>query len=155
MKTQETLDIEKALLEACFAENNKSLAKRYGCSEVTIGFARSSIGKGDEVVDFMGFEKDKQIFRCYEIKVSLSDLKSKCAKSFYGHYNYLVVPEWLYWDCGDISVYVPDYVGIITFRDDTLTSMKRAKKRELSAETVGILKDSLIRSMFYKYSKNR
>ena len=82
MKTKETKNLEKAL-------DALSKAKReYGCEEVTIGFKSS--GHGDEIVDYMTMDA-KGIFKCYELKVTLQDLKTDNKKSFYGDYNYLVV----------------------------------------------------------------
>ena len=86
-KTMITKNIENAL-------NNMCRSKRlYGCEEVTIGFPNN--GHGNEIVDFMTMDS-KGVLRCYEIKVSLSDLKSKAKKSWYGNYNYLVITEDLF-----------------------------------------------------------
>lgn len=157
MKTQETLAIEQALLKSCFAPNNKSLAKMYGCFEVTMGFAIKKIGgRKTEIVDFMAYNKDKEEFRCYEIKVSLSDLKSNCAKSFYGHYNYLVVTKTLYEKASDvIHNYIPDFAGVIVYDEASrcLSTVKKPKKQTPSSDEVNIMKDSLLRTLFYKWSK--
>ncbi|EOB3407632.1 hypothetical protein ACIJDF_002723, partial [Enterococcus hirae] len=56
----------------------------FGCFEVTIGWL------GNERVDYITYSVDNTI-RCYEIKVTLSDLKSKAKQTFIGDYNYLVV----------------------------------------------------------------
>lgn len=155
MKTQLTKDIEQALLRACFASNNKSLAKSYGAFEVTIGFPNCRLTPHTiEVVDFISYERLADCFRCYEIKVSASDLKSKCAKSFYGHYNYLVVPVSLVQEMGDeIYEYIPDYAGIMVYEDGILKSFKKAKKQTLTDETKEVLTVSLMRSLFYKAYK--
>ena len=86
-KTEETKAIENALRNEC---RHKRI---YGCGEVTIGFQKT--GHGNEIVDYISMDSSG-IFRCYEIKVSESDLKSGAKKSFYGHYNYLVVTDKLY-----------------------------------------------------------
>lgn len=159
MKTIETLNIEQALLEGCFAPNNKSLAKTFGCVEVRMGFDGRRIPNttGTEYVDFMTFDRKMQVFRCYEIKVSLSDLQSGHALSFYGHYNYLVVPQDLYDQIESrLDEFIPKHVGVLIWKEDnaetdnTLFVMRRAKKQNISAEQVDILKDSMIRSLFYK-----
>lgn len=83
-KKEETRAAESILTAKCRKKRN------YGCTEVTIGFAYSGYGgNGREIVDFMEMDS-KGTFRCYEIKVTMQDLKSKAAKSWYGHYNYLV-----------------------------------------------------------------
>lgn len=45
MKTKDTLAVEAILLRACFG-SNPSLARRYGCLEVTLGFAGVSYKDG-------------------------------------------------------------------------------------------------------------
>lgn len=65
----------------------------YGVFECVMG--ANTMGYGNEYVDFLTMDSDN-IFRCYEIKVSKEDLHSKAQLSFYGDYNYLVVPEELF-----------------------------------------------------------
>ena len=81
-KRQETLDIEAAL------QKDTRIKRIYGCEEITIGFYNN--GHGNEIVDFMTMDS-KGIIKCYEIKVTIQDFKSDAKKSWYGHYNYLVV----------------------------------------------------------------
>ena len=83
-KRQETLDIEAALGQMCREK------RIYGCKEVTIGFPHQKMG--NEICDFVTMDS-KGTFRCYEIKVSLSDLQSSAKKSWYGIYNYLVITK--------------------------------------------------------------
>lgn len=61
----------------------------YGCFETVMGESR---GYGKEKVDYITMNSDN-VFRCYEIKITREDLHSKAKLSFYGDYNYLVVPE--------------------------------------------------------------
>ena len=82
-KTEETLRLERSIFKA-----NKKMGV-FGCFEVTIGFF------GKERVDYMTYDT-KGIFRCYEIKTSLSDFHSKAKKTFCGHYNYYVLTKELY-----------------------------------------------------------
>lgn len=139
-KTKETLVLENAL-------DKVSREKReYGCEEVTIGFHNE--GLGDEIVDFMTMDA-KEVFRCYEIKVTLSDLKTDNKKSFYGDYNYLVVSESLYAKHPTWENYIPPYCGILS--GEKLTVRKQAKKKEIDDKTRSMLKDSLLRSVFWKY----
>lgn len=72
---------------ALWKENNKQGI--FGCFEVGIGW------EGREIVDFITYKTSGE-FRCYEIKVSKSDFKSRANLSFYGDYNYYVMPVQLY-----------------------------------------------------------
>lgn len=160
-KRIETLSIEEVLR----ADTQEK--RIYGCEEVTIGFFWS--GGGKEHVDFMTMDS-KGIFRCYEIKVTMADLKSKAKKSFYGHYNYLVITEKLWKEISesgiDLSQYgIPDYVGITicVLSDDGKQVSKwnrwrkprSAKKQNISEEDESMLKESLVRTMYYKMEKYR
>mgnify|MGYP003294794927 CR=1 FL=1 len=141
-KRQETLDLENALFK-------QSREKRvYGCEEVTIGFHNN--GHGNEVVDFITMDS-KGVIKCYEIKVTLSDLKSKAKKSWYGHYNYLVISRDLLGKVDNWNEYIPDYVGIIV--GTSLYSLFKAKRRDLSPEDEMMIKESMVRSMSYKIDK--
>lgn len=157
MKTQETLKIEQMLLEACFAPNNPKLAKEYGIAEVTVGFQRDR--QGHERVDFLSYDARKDIFRCYEIKVSINDFKSDAKLSWYGNYNYLVLTQEVFqekplqWWKDE----VPEHVGIIVIntKSETKKAVKKAVKLEITNEVREMLKDSLIRCLFYENNKRR
>ena len=148
-KRKETIEIENILHNMCKQK------RIYGCEEVTIGFYNS--GHGNEVVDFCTMDS-KGILRCYEIKVTLADLKSNAKKSWYGHYNYLFVTGELYNKiCEELDKYIPDYVGIAVPYDVSWSSgiqiLRNAKKQTISKEQENMLKESLIRSMYYKMDK--
>lgn len=146
-KRKETLEIENNLKEMC------TYKRLYGCEEITIGFVRQDLG--NEIVDFMLMDS-KGIIRCYEIKVTLADLKSKAKKSWYGHFNYLAVSDELYSKINDWSLYLPDHVGLIRFygkNHEYSQVMKNPKKQELTIETELMLKESMVRSLFYKKEK--
>lgn len=150
-KRKETLEIESKLHYMC------EKRRIYGCEEVTIGFVHN--GHGNEIVDYCTMDS-KGIIRCYEIKVTLADLKSKAKKSWYGHYNYLfVTQELLHKIYNDLDKYIPDYVGVAvpcpSSWSDGVEIRRSAKKQELSQEDEIMLKDSLIRSMSYKLIKYR
>ena len=141
-KRQDTISLENALIK-------QTIEKRvYGCEEITIGFYNN--GHGNEVVDFMTMDS-KGIIKCYELKVTLQDLKSDAKKSWYGHYNYLVVSKELYEQVSDWDEYIPNNVGIIV--DKCLKSKRKAKRCNISPETEIMLKESMIRSMFWKMQK--
>lgn len=85
-KTEETKMLERSL------EERSRKKREYGCEEVTIGFKHE--GHGDEIVDYMTMDAD-EVFRCYELKVTLADLKTDNKLSWYGDYNYLVISDLL------------------------------------------------------------
>lgn len=143
-KKSETIELENALKKRC---EEKGL---YGCEEITIGFAYN--GHGNEIVDFMTMNS-KGIIKCYEIKVTVPDLKSKAKKSWYGHYNYLVVTYELYKKIENWDEYLPAHVGLIVGTD--LCSHKNAKKCDVSVEEEIMLKESMIRSIYAKMSRYR
>lgn len=93
----------------------------------------------------------KGIIKCYELKVTLQDLKSNAKKSWYGHYNYLVVSRELYNKVSDWDEYIPKHIGIIV--GDCLESKRKTQRCEVSAETEIMLKESMIRSMYWKMQK--
>lgn len=144
LKTKETLEIEDQLRKMC---RKKRL---YGCEEVTIGFYNS--GHGNEICDFMTMDS-KGVVKCYEIKVTLADLRSHAKKSWYGHYNYLVISPDLYKKIDDWGEEIPADIGIIVHYTSEMESVRRAKKRELSVKDEIMVKESLIRSMYYKMDK--
>lgn len=120
----------------------------YGCEEITIGFYNN--GHGNEVVDFMTMDS-KGVIKCYELKVTPQDLKSDAKKSWYGHYNYLVVSKDLYKQVSDWSDYIPKHIGIIV--GECLESRRKAQKCEVATDTEIMLKESMIRSMYWKMQK--
>ncbi len=141
-KRHDTISLENALIK-------QTRQKRiYGCEEITIGFY--SNGHGNEVVDFMTMDS-KGTIKCYELKVTLQDLKSDAKKSWYGNYNYLVVSRELYGQISDWNEYIPDNIGIIV--GECLESKRKAKRCNISSETEVMLKESMIRSMFWKMIK--
>lgn len=143
-KTEETLLLEEALKE-------ESRTKReYGCEEVTIGFHHE--GHGDEIVDYMSMDAH-EVFRCYELKVTYSDLKTDNKLSWYGDYNYLVVSESMYRRPIPYDNYIPPYVGILVGKE--LRTVRAAKKKKIPEETRAMLKDSLLRSVYWKMLKYR
>lgn len=141
-KRKETLDLENALIK-------DTREKRiYGCEEITIGFYNN--GHGNEIADFITMDS-KGILKCYEIKVTLQDLKSNAKKSWYGNYNYLVVSKELYDSIEDWNEYVPRHIGIIA--GNSLSVVKKPTKQIIDTDTEIMLKESLVRSMYWKVDK--
>lgn len=109
-ETELTKEIKKALLHYTKAD----APGVYGCYEVCLG-----AGYGDEYVDFMTMSSTN-VFRAYEIKISLSDLKSKAKLSFCGDYNYIVLPEELYQKetvKEELKYYTARGIGILLYRE--------------------------------------
>lgn len=125
-KTELTLQLEKAIFNETEGKN------MFGCFEVTIGF------DGNERVDFLAMDAHGT-WRFYEIKVTKSDFYSKAHNTFFGHYNYYVMPEELYLQVKDD---IPDHIGVF----NGSRYIKRAKKQEFTIDEQ-ILKDSMIRSL--------
>ena len=81
----------------------------------------------------MQYDQSKDIFRCYEIKVSKQDFYSKCKKTFVGNYNYYAMPKELY---EEVKQDIPDYVGVV---DKLGFCLKKAKKVELKVDKEKLL----------------
>lgn len=80
-------NLTKLCESALWKENAKM--GTFGCFEVSIGW------EAREIVDFITYKTNNE-FRCYEIKVSKGDYRSKANVSFVGDYNYYVMPTALY-----------------------------------------------------------
>ncbi|WP_350303380.1 hypothetical protein [Bacillus pumilus] len=114
----------------------------FACFEVTIGYDNGKAGY--ERIDFLTLDR-KGTWRCYEIKVSLSDFRSSSKKSFVGHYNYFVLTKDLY---ELVKEEIPNHIGVYIGSH----CVKRAKKQELkiSADTLML---SLVRAATRDASK--
>jgi hypothetical protein len=132
-KTEQTLELEQKIWQGTHKQGV------FCCFEVTIGWY------GDQRVDYMTYDT-KGIFRCYEIKVSKSDFRSKAHNSFLGHFNYYVMPKELY---EQVKNEIPAHIGV--YIGDCC--IKRAKRQGLKADEQ-VLKDSLIRSLYREVEKH-
>ena len=116
----------------------------FGCFEVTIGWF------GKERVDFMTYSTDNTI-RCYEIKVTMADLKSTAKQTFIGDYNYLVVTQdlWELIQLDNSLGWKYYYQGILVFKNSSvgITSVKKAKKQQVSIGTRATVLESMVRSL--------
>lgn len=107
----------------------------YGAFEVACG---GTLGYGKEFVDYMTMDSEN-IFRCYEVKVSKSDLHSPAAWSFYGDYNYFVVPEAL---SDDVAAFLKSMgeqrIGVLVAREVfgrlIFSVMRKPRKMRLGIE---------------------
>lgn len=112
----------------------------YCCFEVTIGWY------GKERVDMLSFDT-KGIFRCFEIKSSVSDFYSSAKKTFLGHYNYFVLTQELY---DKVKEDIPKDIGVYIGG----SCIRKARKQKVDEKTECILKDSLIRSLSRYFDEN-
>ena len=133
-KTELTLQLEREIWRATHKQGV------FGCFEVTIGWF------GNERVDFMTYDTNG-IWRCYEIKISKPDFRSKAANTFIGHYNYYVMTRELYQQVKDE---IPDSIGVYV----NGSSIKKAKRSELRVDEQ-TLKNSMIRSLCREFQKQQ
>lgn len=139
-KTELTKKLENALWDITTEK------AAFGCFEVTIGFATNRYGR----VDYMTIDT-KDIIRMYEIKVSKSDFHSQAKHTLLGHFNYYVVPDELY---QEVREEIPVNIGVYGYNGRYLVCRKNPKKQELSIDP-GILKSSMIRSLFREYQRHK
>lgn len=143
-KTDLTKQIEKHLM----MKNNKM--NTFNCLEVGIvfkvkrpheRFPQYMVTRHDtEICDFISYEQDRDIFRCYEIKVSKQDFYSKCKKTFVGNYNYYAMPKKLY---QEVKQNIEDYIGVV---DENGFCLKRPQKVNLKIDKEKLLV-SMIKSL--------
>jgi len=133
MKSDATISLEREIWRYTQAQGV------FGCNEVTIGFF------GHERVDYMTYDTDG-VVRCYEIKISKSDFRSKAAATFIGHFNYYVLPLELY---NEIRDDIPVGIGVYVQGQGLV---KKARRQELRVSH-DVIKDSLIRSLYREYQK--
>ncbi len=131
-KTELTLTLEREIWRA----TNKQGV--FGCFEVTIGWF------GNERVDYLTYDT-KGTWRCYEIKISKTDFRSKAKNTFIGHYNYYVMPQELY---EQVKNEIPKHIGVYI----NGVCRKNAKRQELGVDEQ-TLKNSMIRSLCREVQK--
>lgn len=111
----------------------------FGCLEVTVNY-----NNRDERIDYLTYET-KGIWRCYEIKSSLSDFNSNAAHTFIGHFNYYVMTNELYEQAKDK---IPSHIGVYTYG----YCKKKPKKQELQLEHEYLMY-CLMRSIYSRWEK--
>lgn len=155
METKITKNIKYALYLNCLGRNGRTdLVKRYCATEVGLFVERSPQHFKRELIDFITY-KDGEI-RCYEIKQSLSDLKSSHALTFIGNFNYLVVPNGFYNKYKyEIDKKLEKGIGVIEVIDNKVKYIKKAVYRQVEDNVKLRVMDSMITSMFYKMQYNK
>ena len=129
MKTNATLQLEEAI------KRKYCTAEQFGVHEVTLGIG------GHERADFMTISVN-DVVRCFEIKVSMSDLKSKAKLTFCGNFNYLAAPYEIASAALDM---LPPHIGILY--GESLEVLRSPSYCEVPPELLSTIKTSLIRSM--------
>lgn len=131
LKTPLTLAIEKTLYYYCLEQNYTVI------EEVSLP---NDLG----IVDTLALEwlkSGKAQWRCYEIKVSKSDFRSKARLTFAGDFNYFVLPLELF---EKVASDIPKNIGVLVYRSwpkeegelvdfatpGFLTLVKKAKRQE-------------------------
>jgi hypothetical protein len=102
MKTTLTLEMEEALYYYC-RENSDIVVEEV------------AIPDDQGIVDTLSCRlTPDNLFewRCYELKVSLADFRSKAKLSFVGHYNYFVLPKALYLK---VKEEIPATIGVLVY----------------------------------------
>lgn len=115
MKTPLTLKQE----ELIYQEVNAKKIGLYSSFEVAVKENQR------EYIDFMTMDTNETI-RCYEIKSSLADFKSKSAKTFIGDFNYYVMPAELYEKIKDELEWG---VGVYVTEGNTIKRIKNSRRK--------------------------
>lgn len=96
-KRADTIALEDWLFDRIQNRRSTTVVGEFGATEVTLTdkpVKSVTVAQAKKIgylgrVDFISVSTDK-IVRAYEIKVSMSDFRSKAIKSWVGHFNYLV-----------------------------------------------------------------
>ena len=177
MKTELTKRIEQCALKEFSATGNFICPEvginiyRYGFPKLFYKYTKLTeqqmLDKGfkkqwhtdTEIVDILLWQNNKNIWKCFEIKISYSDFKSSASKTFIGNYNYYIVPDTLY---DKIKDEVPNNIGIYVYNtvESTyryykyLKCVKRSKKQDLQC-TQDEMYYAMIKSLYREVSKNK
>lgn len=101
-----------------------------------------------KLVDLMLYNINTKIWRCYEIKVSVSDFHSPNGHNFVGNYNYYILTREVYEHVKDE---IPDHVGVY-LSDKMYEPIKRAKKQKLKYSQEKMLY-SFAKRAYHKWQK--
>lgn len=119
MMKSETTKLMEILLAGYFADSGEHIV--FECDLASVGrwmkIKNNALGvdcKDTAWLDHLGVvdaisATNNGIITCFELKATKSDFRSKAVKSFFGDWNYYVMPEELYEQFKDE---IPDYVGV-------------------------------------------
>lgn len=103
-----------------------------------------------EIVDILSWESKKDIWRCYEIKISNSDFHSKSKKTFVGNYNYYIMTKELY---EQVKEEIPKNIGVLLYDGKIiLECAQKPKFQEISVDRE-VLVYSIIKSLYRETEK--
>lgn len=118
----------------------------YICFEVALPLYKWD----NERVDVLSYET-KGVWRCYELKISKNDFRSKCKLSFYGNFNYFVMPYELYEQVKDE---IPKDIGVYVASKFSCKCIKRATRKEADISHDKML-FALMQGLYREYQKLR
>ena len=177
MKAQLTQDIEKCCLKE-FSKMGVFICPEVGINIKRFGFSKryykglnlteqEMTDKGwqpnwhtdTEIVDLLAWESNKNIWKCFEIKITYQDFKSSASKTFIGNYNYYVVPDTL---VEKVEIEIPRGIGIYVYQTEEpeyywqnrLSCFRRAKRQELCC-TQDEIYYGMIKSLYREMTKLR
>ncbi len=101
-----------------------------------------------KIVDLMLYNINTKIWRCYEIKISVSDFHSQNGHNFVGNYNYYILTNEVYEQVKDE---IPDYVGVY-LSSRMYEPVKKAKKQEIKFSQEEMLY-SFMKRAYHKWQK--
>jgi hypothetical protein len=123
----------------------------YLCFEVMIPYSKGRGYGNNERVDLLTYET-RGIWRFYELKVSKSDFHSKCKLSWYGNFNYYIMPYELY---TQVLNEIPAEIGVYVAKNNgCFWCEKKPKKQELKLNH-NLLLFSFMQSLSREYAKYR
>lgn len=133
MKTPLTIQLEETLYHYC-RENGEVVVE-----EVTMPDDQGIVDTLSCRLTETGFE-----WRCFELKVTKADFRSKAKLSFIGHYNYFVLPEALYMT---VKEEIPPAIGVMVYhayidQEDVpgfFTIEKKPRRQELAVDEQALL----------------
>lgn len=103
----------------------------YLCREVSMPTAYRG-AKVKERVDLCSVDTSN-VWRFYELKISVSDFRSHNHNTFYGHFNYYITTAEVY---NTVQAEIPSHVGcyICNKRALSIYCVKKAKRQELGVD---------------------
>lgn len=122
----------------------------YLCFEVMIpeAFSPSHRYGNNERVDLLTWDT-KGIWRFYELKISVSDFHSKAKKTFYGNFNYYVMPVEIY---EKVKHEIPDNIGCYITHGGQCYCIKKPKRQPLQGQEEP-LKNAFIQALSRQHGK--
>jgi hypothetical protein len=103
-----------------------------------------------ERVDCLSYDT-KDTWRFYELKVSVADFHSNAKVSFYGNFNYYVMPEEVY---NKVKDEIPPGIGVyIAWDNNACRCEKKAEKREITHPNKSSFLFALMQALYRDYSK--